>query len=554
MSRQHASFCSSRAVSSIGAYALLLGYFLTGCGDVGIDGDPQPPNVGETGYVVGAVQGLDYQTDSMLGVTGPRGEFSYEEGERVRFFLGSAYLGETEGKSEVTVFDIAGIEPITNGWRGADEAGSAFKRAVNMLVAFETFDYDGDPDNGIEIGAEVTEAFGLADVNLDAHAWGFRRDPRFRGVLNELNDRGLLADHRAPRGPAPALNRLYDLLGIESGLFANQTYSEDLGNDGVIDETYYSEYDADGFRTYTRQTSAFHDQHQSWFESNDWGQHTRATTDDYSDGSIDSISTYEFDEDGNSVRIERDTDNDGRPDYIQVREYDAFGRETRAWTDQNADGRWESVSEAVYDDEARTVLRSEDSNADGVTDTSNLVFFTLDGQRRRRVSDSNGDGIADRISEWEYDERGNQSVHYSDSNGDGSWDRIIEYEHDARGRQIRFAEDRGGDGTVDYVTTQTFDAEGRRLRWEADRGADGSIDEVRWHEYVDDRLVAYGVTLHSIFEDDNADGVIDYATYEYLDAHGELVRREQDHSGDGVIDVAYEYTKVAVGWGNYFSD
>ena len=66
-------------------------------------------------FVITPVQGLDYASDSVAGVTGPEGGFTVPSGERVQFSLGGILLGEVESKPLVTLLDLvsAGSRPST---------------------------------------------------------------------------------------------------------------------------------------------------------------------------------------------------------------------------------------------------------------------------------------------------------------------------------------------------------------------------------------------------------------------------------------------------------
>jgi hypothetical protein len=54
-----------------------------------------------------AVQGVNYESGSLSGVTGSNGEFQYETGKTVRFFIGEVGLGDpVPGKSIITPQDL----------------------------------------------------------------------------------------------------------------------------------------------------------------------------------------------------------------------------------------------------------------------------------------------------------------------------------------------------------------------------------------------------------------------------------------------------------------
>jgi len=53
------------------------------------------------------VQGVRYESGSVSGVTGAMGEFQYEEGKTIRFFIGDIDLGDAvEGKAVISPLDL----------------------------------------------------------------------------------------------------------------------------------------------------------------------------------------------------------------------------------------------------------------------------------------------------------------------------------------------------------------------------------------------------------------------------------------------------------------
>jgi hypothetical protein len=53
------------------------------------------------------VEGISYRSGSLAGVTGANGEFQYEAGERVAFFIGDIALGEAiDGKAFISPLDL----------------------------------------------------------------------------------------------------------------------------------------------------------------------------------------------------------------------------------------------------------------------------------------------------------------------------------------------------------------------------------------------------------------------------------------------------------------
>ena len=58
-------------------------------------------------FVDGPVEGVEFESGSLRGVTGPDGEFRFEDGEDVRFFIGDIVLGQAvPAKSLMSPIDL----------------------------------------------------------------------------------------------------------------------------------------------------------------------------------------------------------------------------------------------------------------------------------------------------------------------------------------------------------------------------------------------------------------------------------------------------------------
>jgi hypothetical protein len=58
-------------------------------------------------FIDAPVQGLRYKSGSLSGTTGEQGEFQYEAGNSIRFFIGDLALGEAvKGKAIITPLDL----------------------------------------------------------------------------------------------------------------------------------------------------------------------------------------------------------------------------------------------------------------------------------------------------------------------------------------------------------------------------------------------------------------------------------------------------------------
>jgi hypothetical protein len=154
------------------------------------------------------VDGLGYETDTMQGVTGPGGVFSYHSGESIRFFIGDIELGVTEAMPIVTPIDCV---------EGAIDETDPM--VTNMLIFLQSIDFDNDPENGIDITEFMhQEAIGMhIDFSGDPNV--FRENYDFRNFLDRLNTMGMFYDYGDRLPPEIELARFHmQETMIENGL------------------------------------------------------------------------------------------------------------------------------------------------------------------------------------------------------------------------------------------------------------------------------------------------------------------------------------------------
>jgi hypothetical protein len=166
--------------------ALLLLLTTLGCSSGGGDGSAPLTGV----FLDGPVSGLGYFTDTQQGMTGTGGAFSYQEGERVHFYLGDMALCEVEAMPVVTPIDcVAGARDETH------------PMVTNMLILLQAIDFDNDPENGIDITPMMhQEAQGLhLELNCDPNE--FRENYDFNNYLQLLNARNAFQDHEGRLPP-----------------------------------------------------------------------------------------------------------------------------------------------------------------------------------------------------------------------------------------------------------------------------------------------------------------------------------------------------------------
>ena len=135
-----------------GAYVVLAGCGGSSGSSSGTSGDGDPET--QTGvFLDSAVGGIGYRTDSGSGVTNAQGEFSYEEGETVVFFIGDLEFPPVSARGVVTPAEIG--------------EGAGTTTAINIMQILQSLDSDGIPSNGISIYENADEVFTGVGAGLD---------------------------------------------------------------------------------------------------------------------------------------------------------------------------------------------------------------------------------------------------------------------------------------------------------------------------------------------------------------------------------------------------
>jgi len=117
------------------------------------DSQDQPNN--QTGvFLDSPVINIGYRTESFEGVTNQSGEYDYQEGETVTFFIGDLELPPVSATGIVTPLDIAGSQNTSN------------DTVVNIIRLLQTLDEDGNPDNGISITDTAKSSATQVDFSL----------------------------------------------------------------------------------------------------------------------------------------------------------------------------------------------------------------------------------------------------------------------------------------------------------------------------------------------------------------------------------------------------
>jgi len=154
-------------------------------------------------FIDGPVQGLEYETRTVSGITNEKGEFEYRTGETVTFSVGGLVLGTAPGKDRITPVDLViessgEIDKIT------------LKKVTNIARFLQSLDIDGDVENGITITDSIrnTVKHYKYAINFEQSEDDFSADSNVQALFAELNLK--------LRSPAQARNQLRrTLMGIK---------------------------------------------------------------------------------------------------------------------------------------------------------------------------------------------------------------------------------------------------------------------------------------------------------------------------------------------------
>ena len=157
--------------------------FLSACGGSNDSENPATTApVTSTGiFIDSAVEGLQYTTDTLSGITNAAGEYQYIAGETVRFSIGGIELGSAPAGPVVTPLSLV------NG--AIDQTDPVVTNIVRLLL---TLDSDSLPDNGITISAATSAA--AAGLTVDFTGQDLASDPGVTTLLSQISNQPALVD------------------------------------------------------------------------------------------------------------------------------------------------------------------------------------------------------------------------------------------------------------------------------------------------------------------------------------------------------------------------
>jgi len=130
-----------------------------------------------TGVFVDApVEGLNYQTETLSGITDENGTFKYHVGETVTFMIGDLMLGSAPGSDIMTPIDLV---------PGA--VNETDPTVTNICRLLQSLDWDGDLSNGIMITNTMRSTISkMIDFTQDVSAFNDYDVQAFFDTMNNM--------------------------------------------------------------------------------------------------------------------------------------------------------------------------------------------------------------------------------------------------------------------------------------------------------------------------------------------------------------------------------
>lgn len=127
---------------------------LAGCSGGGDSSIPDTSGANTGIFVDSPVSNIGYKTETLEGVTNSLGEYEYNDGETVTFFIGDLVF------PSVLATDIVSPLNIVQTLDTSDPT------VINMIRLLQTLDTDGNPDNGITISDTAKSTATQVDFTL----------------------------------------------------------------------------------------------------------------------------------------------------------------------------------------------------------------------------------------------------------------------------------------------------------------------------------------------------------------------------------------------------
>ena len=330
------------------------------------DTTPAPVAAPETAtgvFIDGPVSGLNYTSGNQSGITGADGTFTYEAGQKIRFYSGNVIIGEAIGKAVITPVDLAqDIDPA------ADASDPCVTNIVRFLMSISKISTTGrmviDP-------TKVKGAASAADFNVSTAS--------FTAILSGISS-GFQYTEAQAKEHFKAGGAHYELTKQEL----------DTNNDGTVDATLIPKhtYDANGYET-KMETGP-------WVYNYTYDANGKLQREESNFGG-NVVQYYTYNQNGNIMKIEMDNDNNGTIDLTLNYTYNVNGYKTKMES-VDKDDNIICVNYYTYDANAKITKDEMDSNNDGTIDIVAHTTYDLNGNVIKNELDSNNDGTIDSVA------------------------------------------------------------------------------------------------------------------------------------------------------------
>lgn len=208
-------------------HALLLMFislFILACGGGGGGGgdatdETSPSNTELQGqFIDSLVIGLRYETQSTSGITDAQGQFSYRDGETIRFYVGDVFIGEAVGQAIVTPVELV---------NGATDENNV--QVQNIVMFLQSIDEDGDESNGITITTNAINTASGQSVDFSLAEGVFEANGAVQILISAITRSNGQARSMITRTQAKNTFRS-NLLGLFAGDYEGTFSGDDTGS------------------------------------------------------------------------------------------------------------------------------------------------------------------------------------------------------------------------------------------------------------------------------------------------------------------------------------
>ena len=533
------------------------------------------------------ISGLNYTTQSHSGITNALGEFTYEEGESVSFYIGDYLLGTTLAAEKISTFSLVEGSEILTGSAISRALDDTFNHVINLTVLLQTLDTDLDSTNGLQISDQLSTIFDNTDLDLTKGSDSFVDSFAFKKVMNHANSTSAFSEPRQVCKAWFAMKNLYDALGI-SGPYARVSYLYDSDNNSSTDNTLESNlFNVKGELSSIIQKVGGAETYIYTNTYDDYGNLTQSELDDDANtSSTNRLTTYVYDAYGNKLEYHYDSDNNGMYNRNYIYTYDVYGNKLSYDEDKTEDNIADKIYTYAYDSNNNRIKYAVDSDGDGDTDTLTLYTYNDDNKLLNQLYYGNEDGLLDSNSTYTYDANGNKIQLENDDSGDGTLDRVHYFTYDTSNNNLSYQYDNYANGSIDierFYTynednlqinvlkysddigtldsneTYSYDENGNRLISYTDSDGDGTIDSTITYRYDENsnkiydkqetnsatkiRNYTYDDNNNRIFysEDTDGDGTVDRIKYYTYDAYNNMIEYAYDSDANGEINTFIYY-------------